>query len=279
MFNSTQTHSNSKFNSIILIASVIIFLISQFTAIYGNASADGPTAANLNVNDLYDMAINGNGQSAVNQVADVAYSLGQWQPAPGDAVAYDGLMSIHIRGAMVDYDDVPAICRDKNQVPDPAACVETFRAQEKQVRFGRSFFSTPEADGTVSLRFADDILGTYIEEVGHSWQEYAFETDGNMSGERLHTTSLADADYWSSGREYQIKMYILGLDGILLELSDAERTSLVESVCRSDVDYAYPIGHEVPSYGPPSNWPHPELWPTSTPTLIDHMDFCAAELQ
>ena len=279
MFNHNATHSNQQITNIVLTVLVLIFVSTQISPFYHSASADSYKLADLNVANLYTMSQEGNGQLAVEQVANVAYDLGLWQPAPGDTVAYDYLMSAKFRGAMIDFDDVPAICRDKNQIPDPQACVESFRTQETQVRFGRSFFSTPQADGTITLRIADDIIGTYIEEVGHSWQEYAFETDGRMSGERAHPTSLTDAEYWAAGREYQIKMYILGLDGEVLELSAEERTNLVTSVCDSGNTYAYPIGREVPSYSAPANWPHPEYWPTSTPTRSEHLEFCASELQ
>ncbi len=277
--NHNSTYSNQQMKSIILIGVILIIVLTQFGVVYPHASAETYALANLNVGDLYDMSLNGNGQFAVEQVADVAFNLGYWQPAPGDTVIYDDLMSIYVRGAIVDYDEVPAICRDKFQVPDPVECVEVFRRQETQVRFGRSFFSTPNEDGSVSLRAADDIVSTYIEEVGHSWQEYAFETDGVMSGERLHTTTMADAEYWKNGREYQVKMYLLGLDGNILELTAQERTNLVKSVCLEDgKDYAYPIGHEVPTYGPPNDWPYPEFWPTTTPTYDEHTAFCGGEL-
>lgn len=278
-FNHNATYSNQQLKRFFLIGIILIIVLTQFSVVYPHASADTYTVANLNVGDLYSMSVNGNGQFAVEQVAGVAYNLGYWQPAPGDTVAYDDYMNVYIRGAVVDYDEVPAICRDKNQIPDPVACVESFRQQETQVRFGRSLFGTPHEDGTVSLRAADDIVSTYIEEVGHSWQEYAFETDGLMNGERLHTTTLAEAEYWKSGREYQIKMYLIGLDDNILELSEEERTNLVKSICIADYNYGYPIGHEVPSYGPPSDWPHPEFWPTSTPSEAVHMEFCASELQ
>lgn len=277
-FNHNSTYLNQQIRRSILIRVILIIVLTQFIVVYPHASADTNTAVNLDVGDLYTMSVNGNGQFAVEQVADVAFNIGHWQPAPGDMVTYDEYMSIYVRGSIVDYDEVPAICRDKFQVPDPVECVESFRRQETQVRFGRSLFSTPLEDGSVSLRAADDIVSTYIEEVGHSWQEYAFETDGLMSGERLHITTLAEAEYWKNGREYQIKMYLLGLDGNMLELSAQERINLVKSICMSEYDYGYPIGHEIPSYGPPHDWPHPELWPINAPAEITHQEFCEGEL-
>ena len=270
MFNNNLNHRITK-----IVMAIIITVISvNFSAF--NAQATGPLAVDLDINQLITLSLQGEGQTAVNTVHNAASGLGNWGPAPGDSVVYDKFMMRHIRGAVIDFDDVPAQCYNDSVMVDTTSCEARFRELEAQVRFGPSFFSTPTEDGKL-IRVADDVLATYIEEVGHSWQEYAFETYGSMSGPRQRQTALEEAAYWSKGREYQIKMYILDLDGEFLELSDEQREIMLAQICQGD-GYANPLGAEVPNFGPPPNWVRTDTWVTSTPTLSDHMEFCASQL-
>jgi hypothetical protein len=234
---------------------------------------DTPT---LDVDHLYTLAQAGHGQEALMELADFALVRGAWSVAPGDTLVFDPYMSRRHRGAVVDYDEVPSMCFSRQGTVDTHECIALFRAKETQVRFGFSLFSTPTDDDVV-MRPADDVLATFIEETGHSWQEYIFETNGKFSGERLHKTTLTESEYWAKGREYQVKRYILSLDGNYLTLSDTQRQVLLEQICQGK-GYAYPLGHEVPTYAPPPGWPNPEGWPVTTPTLNDHMTFCATHL-
>lgn len=270
MFNDTLKQQITK-----IVMAIIIAVISLNYSAF-NAQATGPMAAELDVNQLITMSTKGEGQAAVSAVYEVAIGLGYWGPAPGDSVVYDKFMMRHIRGAVIDFDDVPAQCYDESVMVDTASCEARFRELEAQVRFGPSFFTTPTEDGKL-IRAADDILATFIEEVGHSWQEYAFETHGAMRGPRKRQTTLEEAGYWSKGREYQIKMYILNLDGDVLELSDEQREIMLAQICQGD-GYANPLGAEVPNFGPPPDWVRTDAWVTSTPTLSDHMEFCASQL-
>jgi hypothetical protein len=151
-------------------------------------------------------------------------------------------------------------------------CHALFLAQERQVRFGPSLFTNPVDGGSAVLRPAfGDLLSTYIEETGHSWQEYQYETNG--SGGARRSTTRAESDRWAHGKEYQIKSYILYLDGKLITLSDEQRANLRDAICLS---YANPMGYEVPAYGAPTGWPYAEGWPTSAPTPEAFQAFCAA---
>jgi hypothetical protein len=100
----------------------------------------------------------------------------------------------------LDYDDPPvAICEQSGMEMDD--CLALFYTQEHQVRFGPGLFVTPTADGGAAARPAfDDVLSTYIEETGHSWQEYLYETDGRGSGSRVRQTTQAESQRWAHGR-------------------------------------------------------------------------------
>lgn len=268
MFNHTVKQGITK----VVMATIIAAISLNISAF--SAQADGPSAIALNISQLITLSAEGEGQAAVNTVYEAAYELGNWGPAPGDTVVYDKFMNRNIRGAVLDFDEIPAQCYEKPA--DPDTCEANFRELETQVRFGPSFFTTPTEDGKL-VRAADDVLATFIEEVGHSWQEYAFETHGTMSGSRQRQTALSDAEYWAKGREYQIKMYILKLDGEYLELSDEQRAITLMQICQDD-GYANPLGAEVPGFGPPPDWLGADAWVTTTPTLSEHVDFCTGQL-
>lgn len=230
------------------------------------ASAAGPEVVTL-----YDLVQNGQGDMALQQVVDYAQQLGGWMPAPGDELVFDPYLSRKARGSMLDTDELPN-CADPLVATDEASCIAQFRTLERQVRFGPSLFTTPTEDGTVEVRPAfDDLLSTYIEESGHSWQEYLYETNGLGSGSRSRQTSKAESDRWAAGREYQIKRYILSLDGGLFQLSDQQRETLRGQIC---LDYANPMGHEVSAYGAPAGWPNPQGWPVTAPTAEEFQVFC-----
>lgn len=252
----------------ILALSVIIITGQQL-----NVMAVGPNPKDINVEDLVNMVEQGDGQTAVAKIGEVAYTLGHFAPAPNDTVVFDPFMSRQIRGAVIDFDELPSACvgsKNAKVSADKETCSNEFWAQEPTVRFGRSFFTTRQDDGTVVIRSADDILATFIEETGHSWQEYLYETNGR-GGQRILVTTMVESERWAAGREYQVKRYILSLDGRLINLSDEQRTNLKAQIC---VGYASPIGAEVPTYGAPADWPNPEGWPTTNPTLDELLDFC-----
>jgi hypothetical protein len=229
-------------------------------------------AAGPEVAVLQQMANDGHGQDALQQVIDAATARGGWAPAPGDQVVYDRFMSRDVRGSVLDYDELPD-CANPRFGADEQACIAQFQTLERQVRFGPSLFSTPQDDGSAMPRPAfDDVLSTYIEEAGHSWQEYQYETEERGSGARLRATTLAESERWAPGREYQIKRYILSLDGDLLALSDQQRDALRGSICGG---YADPTGRDMPAYGPPDGWPHPQNWPVTAPAPAELDAFCA----
>lgn len=253
---------------------VVALLVALSLAAHEMACAVRPAAAlGPDRLALYDMVRNGQGAAALDMVAAAAQALGGWQPAPGDQILFDAHLSRKVRGASQDFDELPFDCADPTFSDDEEACRQAFAAQETQVRFGRSLFSTPSADGDTPRPAFDDLLSTYIEEVGHSWQEYLYETDGR-GGARTRQTTLAESEKWSNGREYQIKMYILSLDGTLLTLSDDQRDTLRAHIC-GDEGYANPLDNPVPPYGAPAGWPNPQGWPVSAPTVEEFGAFCA----
>ena len=72
-----------------------------------------------------------------------------------------------------------------------------------------------------------------------------------------------------------IKEMVLEGKADLLNLSDAQRNALTSAICTG---YANPIGREVPSYGPPQGWPHPEAWTTQNPSLDELTTFCGSNI-
>jgi hypothetical protein len=233
------------------------------------ASATGPDD---DTPVLYDLAASGNGEMAVQQLAALAAARGGWGPAPGDEVVYDALLKPSQRAAtkVADYADD---CEEtKYDRPGPG-CHTDFQSQQSLVRFGFFTFADETADGASVPRSVDDVLSVYIEEVGHSWQEYLFETEGRGTGERTRLTTAFESKYWAAGWEYQVKRYILSLDGSWLSLSDAERDDLKTSICTAN-GYANPTRHFVPAYGPPPGWPNPAGWPTVVPTREEFQAFC-----
>lgn len=245
----------------------VAFSLSQVLGAVSPAAAGGPELMTL-----VDLVQNGQGDAALQQVADYAVQLGGWTAAPGDELVFDPYMSRKTRGSSLDYDELPD-CADPMVSTDEAACVDGFRALEQQVRFGPSLFTTPGSDGTAVARPSfDDLLSTYVEEVGHSWQEYLYETKGSGQGARVQMTSKAESERWAAGREYQVKRYILSLDGSLVHLSDEQRAMLRGQICDG---YANPLGRDFPAYGAPQGWPNPEGWPVVAPTQAEMEAFCA----
>ena len=224
---------------------------------------------------LFNQVQNGQAEAALQAVADTALALGGWGPAPGDAVAFDAGMARNVRGSVLVVDQPPFECSDRKLSRGMDACKRDFTVDQNLVRFGPSLFSTVRADGSREARpVFDDLLSTFIEENGHSWQEYLHETEGRGSGERTRQTSWEDTTRYAHGWEYQVKMYILSLDGNLINLSNEERHELYLVIC-DDAGYANPMGYAMPTYGPPSNWPNPQGWPVSAPTPDEFAAFCA----
>jgi hypothetical protein len=233
------------------------------------ADALGPHSASL-----YDMMQQSQGEAALSLVAEHAAQFGGWGPAPGDRLVYDATLAISTRAAVIAVDTTPAECAMQKPGMQSDHCRRDFKIAQNLVRFGPTAFANKDEAGNLVPRpELDDLLSTYIEEVGHSWQEYLFETEGRGEGERTRVTSWEDGLYWSHGWEYQVKMYVLSLDGGLLHLSDQERTVLTSSICRAD-GYANPIGRHVPPFAAPAGWPHPEGWPVAVPTPEAFQTFC-----
>lgn len=232
-------------------------------------------ATDLDTQALYEMAMRGDGPQALSEVRDNAEALGGWKPAPGDIIMYDSSIADNIRGVVMAVDLPPSECADPKLRRLTSECDDDFDLNQNVVRFGDAMFSTPGPDGTTVPRVApDDLISTYIEEVGHSWQEYLYETEGNGQGPRTRLTSWEAGHRWKAGWEYQVKVYILNLNDTVLILSNDERLTLLKNICSPD-SYANPINHVVPSYGPPPEWPNPEGWPTDTPTRQELDTFCA----
>lgn len=246
-----------------LVALVLIFAGNphHVTALDGNrrpVHVEAPTPE-----ALFELAQIGRGDEALQLLRQLAYEIGTWGPAPNDEVVYDRFLPDNVRGAVLDFDELPIDCSDKQYSFDSDECLKVFSAIEQQVRFGYSLFAESTADGqTIPRPKTDDILATYIEEVGHSWQEYLYETDGRGIGQRLHITTLAESQRWAAGREYQVKIYILSLDGMFLQLSAQQHQHLLEQIC---IGYANPVNAEVPPYGAPIGWPNTAAWLTDNP--------------
>ncbi len=257
--------------TLVIGAGMWIAVLSAFVP--GDAAqvaALGPDAT-----ELFEQVQNGRADAALQAVVDTALALGHWGPAPGDQVAFDAGLACNVRGAVLVPDTAPFECSDRKLSRGMDACERDFTAGQNLVRFGPSLFSTVMPDGSrVARPVFDDLLSTYIEETGHSWQEYLHETEGLGTGERIHPTTWEETLRYQHGWEYQVKAYILSLDGSLIHLSSEERHELYVVIC-DDSGYANPMGYAMPTYGPPPDWPHPQGWPVSAPTAEEFAAFCA----
>lgn len=227
----------------------------------------------INTTTFYSLILNDDGDAAVRQLTALAELGGGWGPAPGDTVVFDPYMPSWTVAEVKAIDLPPDGCdTDDPTEPRHPDCDRVFEYQQSLVRFGSMTFVKPLADGSFAPRSnIDDMLSVYIEEVGHSWQEYCYETEGRCAGERTMLTTWGAGRRLASGREYQVKMYILSLDGTWLTLSDGERTELKTAICGG---YANPKYSEVPAYNAPPAWPNPQGWPTTKPTVEEFQKFC-----
>jgi hypothetical protein len=254
--------------ALFILVSLGVFQISQMTQLAGAADPDDDAIT------LYELTLNGNGDLAVQQLAEIALARGGWGPAPEDSVVYDPDLALSVRASVHIVDLPPGECTDPMMKHHTGSeCNIDFTRQQDLVRFGYSAFVEVAEDGSLAPRLSvDDLLSVYIEEVGHSWQEYLYETGGRGSGERK-STSWEASKYWGSGWEYQAKMYILSLDGTWLTLSDAERAEVKTAIC-AEGGYANPTKSALSTYGPPPGWPNPQGWPTVAPTVEEFQTFC-----
>jgi hypothetical protein len=276
----TQQHANSGRNKarrawgagIWALMMAVVVVVAQLITVSGAAFSAGPDAASM-----FEMVEEGEGAAALDTLIEAATERGGWGPAPGDQVVFDPNMPWWTRGEVQTYDLLPADCMmvKSNLASLSSACMPVDPVRERQVRLGSSLFMNVREDGSGYPRPAyDDLLSTYIEEVGHSWQEYLYETEGRGQGPRTRKTAWEDAQRWLPGREYQIKVYLLSLDGDLLHFSEFEREMLLGAICDDD-GYANPTGHQVPACGPPPDWPNPAGWPVTDPTAAELDAFCA----
>jgi hypothetical protein len=233
--------------------------------------ATGAIHSNISALTLYERVVNGQGDVAIQELAALAKARGGWEPAPGTAVF---VPTMHLTVASTIAIDMPP---QDCTVQDPTApqspeCGRDFQREQDLVRFGPATFAETLHDGMFVPRASvDDVLSVYIEEVGHSWQEYCYETEGRCQGDRTRLTTWGEGKQRANGWEYQIKMYILSLDGTWLALSDRERAELSAAVCTGYADPQYAV---MSADGPPPGWPNPAGWPTAAPTPDDFQVFC-----
>lgn len=237
----------------------------------GIESPDSAVAQTVNTPDFLALIDNDAGSIALQQLAEIAADRGGWGPAPGDVIVFDPTMPGSKRASTVAIDVPPSDCES----PDPAdqmhrECGRDYEHQQHLVRFGVYTFVDQQTDGPYVPRALDDILSIYIEEVGHSWQEYCYETEGRCSGERTRLTTWGEGSTRVAGWEYQVKRYILSLDGSLLALTAAEHNELRAEICDG---YANPIFSPVET-APPPGWPNAEGWPTAHPTAAEFEALC-----
>lgn len=253
----------------------LIVVVALVGGLLDAAFPPSVAAEGLDVQQLYHMASNGQGELALQEVISEAASRGSWGPAPGDVVIFDPNLVETTRAVIVVVDTAPGECAMQKPTMQTEACQRDFTVGQDTIRFGRTAFAYRDETGSLRPRpEADDLLSTYIEEMAHSWQEYLFETEGRGTGARARVTTWEDGLYWSHGWEYQAKMYVLNLNGSVLHLSDAERNLLRGSICKDD-GYANPLGYHVSAFGAPPGWPNPDGWPTAEPTPAEFEAFCA----
>ncbi|NDJ77116.1 MAG: hypothetical protein GYB65_12750 [Chloroflexi bacterium] len=222
----------------------------------------------------FDMMQQGQGADALYTLSEDALQRGGWEPAPGDVIFFDVTMPEMTRAAISIIDAPPGECADPRLARLIADCNIDYSQDQNLVRFGRTTFANLDEDGNLIPRDEyDDLLSTYIEEMAHSWQEFMFETEGRGYGTRSRPINWTEGLYWAQGWEYQAKMYVLSLDGGLLQISDAERETLRDNICSPD-GYANPTGQNVMPYSAPAGWPNPDGWPVAVPTPEALETFC-----
>ncbi len=267
---------NSRTIRFVQVTVVAAFLLTAAAPAFAADPGASPLSALLpDAATLFGMVNTGQGDAAVQLLVAAAAQYGAWAPAPGDTPAYAPGLARNVRGQVSFVDRPPFECGDARLSRGVEGCDRDYSVDETLVRLGTSTFAEPQADGSFAPRpSVDDVLSTYVEEVAHSWQEFLFETGGLGSGPRTQVTTFEDGLYWSPGWEYQVKMYVLSLDGTWFSLSATERASFVSALCDPN-GYANPANHNVPSFGAPAGWPNPQGWPTSNPTPEAHAAFCA----
>lgn len=171
----------------LLAAAFLLLVAFGLSTYYLNARTHAATVDTLDVQGIYQQLEAGQGDLVLQSVARLAERRGGWTFAPGDAVIFDPGMRAVRRAATIRVDDPPPSCNDTRQIyrdgMDRETCIAAYQAVERQLRFGLSTFSNPLPDGSSEPRQAfDDVLATYIEEAGHSWQEYFYETEGRGYG-------------------------------------------------------------------------------------------------
>lgn len=264
---SVAQKKSNRFAQFVMLTVVLSMALYSLMFAVQSVQATAPDMATV-----FDLVQAGQGDAAVALLEQSARELGFSGPAPGDTVVYKANLKRDRRGGTLDFDQVPMdICQRSPLGTEE--CIAAFRTQEQQVWLGPTTFVNPTENGEVARPVFGDVLSTYIEETGHSWQEYLYETEGRGTGSRTRQTTSAESERWVMGREYQIKAYILFLDGKVIELSDQQRDALTYSICEG---YANPLNAEVPPYGAPAGWPHAEGWPTAAPTATEFAAFCAS---
>jgi len=275
-FKTTGQANHKRTVKLVQVMLVVVFLLGVVAPAAAADPGERSLAALLpDAETLYTLVSTDQGDAAVQLLAAAAAEYGNWAPAPGDLVAYAPGLARNVRGQVSFVDQAPFECADARLSRFTEGCDRDFSVDQNLVRLGTSTFADPLDNGGFAPRpNVDDVLSTYVEETGHSWQEYLFETGGLGNGPRTQTTSYEDGLYWSPGWEYQVKMYVLSLDGTWLHLSVAERASFVSALC-DPTGYANPTHHHVPAFGAPAGWPNPEGWPVGDPTPEAHAAFCA----
>ena len=265
-----------KRQSVLAVSRRAWLLIGLLFAI--SALSVGPLSTqNLDGLALHELVLSDQGDHALQLLSEEALARGGWAPALGDVVVFVPNMVEFLMARTVAIDIGPDNCDlprtplvRKLEPPNPD-CGRDFQAHQNEIQFGPGSFLIEVGFDMVEPRPLDDILSVYIEEVGHSWQEYCYETEGRCQGERTQMTTWGQGMQLASGWEYQVKMYILGLDGNLLHLSEDERIALRNQICDG---YANPIYSKVLPYGPPDSWADPEAWPLAAPSLAEYATFC-----
>lgn len=257
----------------------VAFACFSIVIVAGSGSTLRPAvAAEVNIDTLVDMVTAHHGVEALSVVSNLAVERGGWGPAPGDEVVFEASLPWWVRGSVLSADTLPPDCGiPLGPLTDVSHCAPIDVEEERHVRFGRALFMNDcGTNAPVPRASVDDVLATYIEEMGHSWQEYYYETEGRGEGPRTRQTLWEDANRLIAGREYQIKAYVLSLSDLLPDLSREERARLAADICEPD-GYANPLGHVVPCEGPPPGWPNPSGWPVTAPTPEALAEFCAAQ--
>ncbi|MCD4687499.1 MAG: hypothetical protein K8S97_16335 [Anaerolineae bacterium] len=199
------------------------------------ATTGGNRAAEL----LYQMTTVGEGQLAVDILAEAAKEIGGWEPAEGFPVSFVNDLSDVVPDATTGTRGITLIPNPGMEYPrlfglPPHSDVSSWVA-DRAVSGSMGIYVSPQTflniAGDAPHTATGDLLAIYIEEVIHSHQYNLYEHAGDSAGTIIRVINRAVQDAYGNAWEYEAKRYILSLaDAGNLHISGEQREHLVNTM-------------------------------------------------